>query len=329
MAIRPLLAAACVAPLLLLATPAVAQDVAAAEALFNKGVADMDAGRYDAACPAIAESQRLDPRPGTLFAQSECNAKAGKIASAIALYEDYLRTVGSQPAAVKAKHADRLKIARAQIDKLRPAVPTLTLTLPPGAPSDARVRRDGTVLSAAALGVALPVDPGEHVVVVEAPGRRPAEQRIVLDRSQKKVVELALGGAADAGAPPPAAGPVTPEAPAAPASNAQRVSGFVVGGVGAATLLLGAVTGGLTLAKKSTITANCSGTVCNHDGKAAADSARTTGLVSTIGFAAGGAALVTGVVLLLTAPKKSDEKSARYDVEIGPNGFAMNVKGVW
>jgi hypothetical protein len=191
------------------------------------------------------------------------------------------------------------------------------------------VRRDGTVLSAAALGVALPVDPGEHVVVVEAPGRRPAEQRFVLDRSQKKVVELALGGAADAGAPPPAAGPVTPEAPAAPASNAQRVSGFVVGGVGAATLLLGAVTGGLTLAKKSTITANCSGTVCNHDGKAAADSARTTGLVSTIGFAAGGAALVTGVVLLLTAPKKSDEKSARYDVEIGPNGFAMNVKGVW
>src|SRR5262245_16580097 len=169
---------AAVSAALLLAAPlARAQDVAAAEALFNKGVADMAAGRYDTACPALAESQKLDPRPGTLFAQAECNAKAGKIATAVALYEDYQRTLATQPAAVKTKHADRLKIARAQIDKLRPGVPTLTLVLPPSAPRDARVRRDGTELSAAALGLALPVDPGEHVVTLDAPGRGTSEQR--------------------------------------------------------------------------------------------------------------------------------------------------------
>ena len=69
---------------------AAAQDLAAAEALFSKGLADMEAGRYDAACPAIGESYRLDPRGGTLFTLAECEAKAGKIATAVARYDDAL-----------------------------------------------------------------------------------------------------------------------------------------------------------------------------------------------------------------------------------------------
>jgi hypothetical protein len=36
------------------------------------------------------------------------------------------------------------------------------------------VRRDGVVLGAASLETALPVDPGEHTVVVEAPGTQSA-----------------------------------------------------------------------------------------------------------------------------------------------------------
>jgi hypothetical protein len=351
MAKRFSFAALSAASLLVSAAPAMAQDVAAAEALFNKGIADMDAGRYDTACPALAESQRLDPRPGTAFTQAECNNKWGKIATAVALYEDYQRALASQPPAVKAKHADRLKIARAQIDKLRPTVPSLTLTLPASAPRDARVRRDGTELSAAALGVALPVDPGEHVVIVDAPGRRPSEQRFTLERGQQKTVELTLGGAASGEPTPPAGTKTAPppaDTPAPRNGQAQRVAGFAVGGVGGALLLVGGITGGLTLAKKGTINAHCNGTSCDHDGKVAADSARTTGLVSTIGFAAGGAALVTGVVLLLTAPKKTEDKAAalftmgpqaapypglapraQCDIDAGPGGFSVRVKGVF
>src|SRR5690349_6731302 len=101
------------APLWLYPATAAAQDVAAADALFNKAVADMDAGRYDVACPALVESQRLDPRPGTLFAVAACNVKAGKIATASAFYDDYLRAVGDLPGTARAKHADRAKLARA------------------------------------------------------------------------------------------------------------------------------------------------------------------------------------------------------------------------
>jgi len=56
---------------------AMGQDSAASEALFNKGVGDMEAGNYQSACPALAESNRLDPRAGTLFALAECEAKIG------------------------------------------------------------------------------------------------------------------------------------------------------------------------------------------------------------------------------------------------------------
>src|SRR5438477_5379956 len=89
---RCLLVAALVAiPSISISTRALAQDLAAAEALFNKGLADMQAGHYDTGCPSIAESYRLDPRPGTLFTLAECEAKGGKLATAVARYEDYLQ----------------------------------------------------------------------------------------------------------------------------------------------------------------------------------------------------------------------------------------------
>ena len=68
------------------APSALAQDSVTSDALFQKGIDDLAAGRYDIACPAIAESLRLDPRPGTLFTLAECYSKAGKVASAVVRY---------------------------------------------------------------------------------------------------------------------------------------------------------------------------------------------------------------------------------------------------
>src|SRR5262249_46350304 len=161
----------------------------------------------------------------------------------------------------------------------------------------------------------------------EAPGLLPSQQRFTVERGQKKTVELSLGGAALPVADAPPSAGAAPEAaqPAPRTGQGQRIAAFATGGVGLAMLLVGAVTGGLTLAKKGVIEANCQGTRCNHEGKAAADSAQTLGLVSTIGFVVGGAGLVTGTVLFFTAPKKIDEKAARFDVELGPGGLVLGA----
>ena len=61
-----------------------------AEKSFQRGTAAMAAGRFDEACPAIEESYKLDPRPGTLFTLAECEAQRGRIATAVKRYQDYL-----------------------------------------------------------------------------------------------------------------------------------------------------------------------------------------------------------------------------------------------
>ena len=54
-------------------------DEQAAEKMFQQGLADMLAGRYAAACPAIAQSLRLDKQPGTLFTLAVTQEQAERI----------------------------------------------------------------------------------------------------------------------------------------------------------------------------------------------------------------------------------------------------------
>src|SRR5882724_2704267 len=111
-----------------------AQDSATAGALFEKGVADMEAGQFASACPAIEESQRIDPRPGTLFTLAECSARWGKVASAAAQYQEYVDLVSRLTREQQQRHKARADIARGQLTKLKPSVPTLTLVVPADAP---------------------------------------------------------------------------------------------------------------------------------------------------------------------------------------------------
>ena len=315
-----------VAVLSLVASPAFAQDIAAAEALFDKGLADMQAGRFDSGCPALAESHRIDPRPGTLFTLAECEAAWGRIATASARYTDYLRLFDRLTPEQKANQKGREVTSREKIAALAPDVPKLTLSLGPNAPPGTTVRRGEVTLGAASLGVPLPVDPGEHVVVIQPPGAPPTEQRVTIARGESKTVTLEVTAAPASATPPPGGTTTTP--PSAPPADAgtddgstQRTVGFVVGGVGVAGIVVGAITGGLTLSKKSTIEDNCVELECNRDGKEAADEASTTGLVSTIGFAVGAAGLAAGVILVLTAPSPTaaaGSPGARFAAVITP-----------
>lgn len=173
---------------------------APAAALFQRGLDDMLAGHYETACPAIAESQRLDPRPGTLFTLAECEAKSGKLASALAHYEDYLALVDRLPPRQRALQQERVRLSEAARGDLRPQVPRLLLRLSPGAPSGTSVKVDGLELGTAALGVPLPVDPGEHVVVTRAPGRGPSIRKIAVAVAEHREEVLQIA-AEQAGTP--------------------------------------------------------------------------------------------------------------------------------
>ncbi|WP_437908556.1 hypothetical protein WME95_12225 [Sorangium sp. So ce327] len=341
---------------------AAARDIAAAEELFNRGLADMQAGRYETGCGALAESERLDPQPGTLFTLAACEADWGRIATAVTRFGEYLALFERMTPAQGARQGERPKLARRRRDQLSPRVPRLALSLPPGAPAGTVVRRDGLVLGEAALGIPLPVDPGEHVLSIEAPGGPARERRITIAEGETRKLTLELNGTPAPGAPapptaapPPAApraapapamariapapAPVGPDVPAAPA--ARRTAVYVAGGLGAAGLVLGGVMGALVFGEKGVIAEHCGSKIgfkdpgdCDAAGVDAGNSAITMAQVSTVAFGVGLAGLGAAAVLYLTEPKHTGAASSGRRtwvsagvLEAGPAGAVLGARG--
>ena len=115
------------------------------------------------------------------------------------------------------------------------------------------------------------------------------------------------------------------------------IGAFVAGGVGLASIVVGAVTGGLVFAKKSTVSDNCIDTVCNAQGKDAVDQASTLALVSDITFGVGLAGVAAGVVLYLLAPSQApveESPPAAVGLAVGaapgdPRSATVGIQGAW
>jgi hypothetical protein len=251
----------------------------------------------------------------------------------------------------KVQQQKRPKVVKEQRDKLILEVPQLTLSLPPGAPAGTVVKRDGAVVAGAALGLGLPVDPGEHVVSTQAPGGALWEQQFTIAKGEKMPLVLEVKAAPTVEARTALAAPVVMANPEPakqappPATGAgtsgRRVAVYAIGGVGVAGLVLGGVMGGLVLGKKPTIAAHCMSPIsgsdqvfCDQTGVDAGNSANTLGLVSTIGFAAGLAGVGTAVVLLLTEPKPAKPTTGARGpwisadvLSVGPTGATLGAHG--
>ncbi|AUX45122.1 hypothetical protein SOCE26_066030 [Sorangium cellulosum] len=324
-----------------------------AQAAFDRGVAHMEAGRFDQGCPEIAQSQSLDPRPGTLFTLAECEALRGRLATAIARFDEYLALYPTLTAAQRRSQGDRERSARAQRAALARDVPELKLVLSPGAPADVVVERDGQVLPREAIGASVPVDPGEHAIRARAPGGPALELLVRVDKREKKTVTLEVmprpprppevpppekppvedkrapgAGGAVVGAPPAA---TAPEAGA----GGRRAAVYVAGGLGLVGLAVGGVTGALAIQKKGVVDDRCAGTACDADGMAAADAMKALGLASTIGFGVGLAGAGAAAVLLFTEPEPASTRPsggawvAAGVTPFGPGGAALEVRGAW
>lgn len=331
-----------VAGALLWSADIAAQDVATADALFRKGLKDMEAGNYTSGCPAIAESLRLDPRAGTLFTLAECEAGAGKVATAVARYQDYLELYARMSPPQQSKQLGREKIAADKKRALEPQQPMLTIVLPSTAPAGVTVQRDGTLLATPALSTPLPVDPGDHVIQVTYPNGAMVEKRVTLTKGQQLTVELEANAAAPE-TKPTATSTVTAAPTAAPTATStvvvesgtsgRRIATYALGGVGVVGLILGGVTGGLVFERKGTIEKNCIDIDCNKEGKDAADSAKTLALVSTVGFAAGAVALAGSAVLFFTEPKAKQPTQkglqVRPVVVASDSGVHLSLTGSW
>jgi hypothetical protein len=307
--------------------------VAASAALFDQGLKDMLAGRYDKGCPELAESQRLDPEPGTLFTLAECERKQGKIATAAAHYDDYLRLFDHMTPDQQKDQRGRDQVSKQERAAITPFIPKLTLRLPPNAPPSTVVKLSGKQLDSPSLGVPLPVDPGSYTVTTQVPGGPVHEQSLVINKGENKDVTLEVDVPHPAQRAPANSAPASPKTEPVASSSSQRTWAYVAGGVGVAGVVTGSVAGVLAFGKKSTVDKDCKGLTCTPEGKQAVDSGRTDALISTIGFSVGAAGLIAGAVLLLTAPRHAPAPADRAGVAFtggaSAGGAWVGAEGLW
>jgi hypothetical protein len=309
----------------LLATPnAAAQDAsnasnkAAAEALFRDGRALYDQGKYPEACAKLAESERLDPAPGTLLNLGGCYEKNGQTASAWATFKEAI--AASQ---VKGR-TDWVDLARTRAAALEPTLSRLTIAVASKA-DGLTITRDGANVGSAEWGTPIPVDPGSHAVDAQAPHRKPSHQSVNVPSGGASItVTVAELDPADEGGTAPA-----PETTSD--GSTQRTIGLVLGGLGIVGIGVGTAFGVTAMSKENDATQHdCDATNhCNSQGVQLGKDAQSAATASTIAFAVGGVALAGGVLLYFTAPKGSSAPTVGLSATALPGGGAFGIQGAW
>ena len=319
------------APVPARAQPPAGRDPAAADALFRAALEALDKGDWGVACAKFNASMDLDPSVSTLINIAKCHDHEGKLATAWADLNRALVMNGETAGAQRKADLDRY--AKDLIAAIEPRLPRLTIVVR-GRPAGLKVKRDEVEVSAAALGEALPVDPGAHDIEASAPGYRSDKRTVSLSEGKAATVELTLVAAAQGAQAGAQSGPE-----GQPISG-RRLGAYITGGVGIAGLALGGIMGGLTLDKKGVIDKSCGPAGgftmdpmgCSDAGLRAATDAKTLGLVSTIGFGVGAAGVVAAVVLLITEPGDAPPAPGRTQAGVlsaGPEGVTLGISGAW
>jgi hypothetical protein len=305
-------------PALAYARPAAAQgqDEAAARALFSDGRRLVKAGRYEEACSKFEAAKKLYTSSGLLLNLADCHEHIHRTASAWAEFGDAAFAAsgtgrgGDEAEAKKRQAALEGKLSRVSIRVAAPA-------------PDETVQRDGTAVDRAAWDSAIPVDPGDHVVAAEAPGRTPWSTTVSVTEPGKTVtvdvpalVEVPRAEAKPTTTPAEngAAGGGAETSAAASPGKGQRVLGIVISGVGVVGMGVSAALG-LMAKSQFDSAASESGPVRHTDSVAAGNLAD----VGTVVVVAGAVVTAVGAVVWLTAPKGP--------VAVGTNGSAVFLSG--
>ncbi len=302
-----------------------------AEQMFLEGKKLMGEGKYDEACPKLAESERLDPGGGTILNLAVCHEDQGRLASAWSEFREALAL-----ARTDGRH-DREQLALDHLAQIEPKVSHVTFTLEPKADvSGLTVTLDGQAVGRAAWGSPLPVDPGAHEVVASAPGKldRHVSLQLGVANDTKTVAILPLEDA------PVSAGPTfssdsAPESGSAEPSRGKKVAGFVVGAVGLAALGVGAAFGVEALEKRHQSNASCSGGTCKtQNGVDLNDDAQRFADISDVGIGVGIVGLVVGTYLVLTSTSPRPVPAAtavRVNVtpSVARGASGLELSGTW
>ena len=295
------------------------RDPVAATELFTQARELLKQGELEKACALFSESLRLDPAVGTALNLAECEERRRHLTRALRSWQQAINLA-------EATKDERGAVARERLEALSPRVPRLTVVLAPGAPEGTVVLRENVRLGDAILGRPLPVDPGKHVITVRAPKHEDVHLTVVLDEGEAKTVTAKPGPLIEA---TPIATPKPPEVDEGiDEGEGQRTMAYVLGGVGAAGVLVAAVSGVVLMNERNVVDENCDEeNRCNDTGLKAADNGKLLVPINTIAWVVGAAGLGAGAYFYFTAPPAPQgTQSASGWV---PNGACLHLQGTF
>ena len=330
--------------LAVLPAPASAQtdeERAGARAAGLAGLEAYQAGKYDQAVDYFGRAESLMHAPTHLLYLARGNAKLGHLVSA---REYYLKLTQERLSASASKpFRDAQAAGDKELNELEPRLPYVSVVVQGTGAKDVQVTRDGERIPQPLLGVPHPEDPGTHTFKAVAESMESAASTVTLKEGAHETVLLTLSPtevpAATTTRPSTKTGTAAFGTDALPNTdqpshgNGLRVAGFVVGGVGIVGLGVGTIfllKSSSTRDKADTLYAAChTAHTCEQPGvgdavnsaDSDANSQRTVGAVSMI---AGGAALATGVVLLIVDASSSHASASR---SVQPM-FGLNYVGL-
>jgi hypothetical protein len=290
------------------ATPALADDRAKADQLFTEAV-KLRATDLERACAKFAEALAYNRQAiGALLNVALCHEQHGRIASAVALFGE------ARDRAREQQMAPELKEAEGKLAALRPELSYLTLDFAEPPAPGTRIVLDGRVVPLDET-TEVPVDPGDRVVVVTAPGRVAYQTTLSIAKRQRAHAAVPRLGKA--------------------VVSSRRTIGLVAAGTGGAALIGGVVIGLVANARYQDQfdTGHCMGVEgaprprCDDVGQPAIESARTLGTVGTAVGVIGVVAIAAGAYLYLRAPRDAAAAKVSVVPHVSPASTGVAVLG--
>jgi len=323
------------------------------EEQFRKGRDEQDRGNCQKALEYFRESHALKPGRGTLLNMGLCEKKLGQLAKALQHLEELLPQlpVGDE----------RRQIVRDNLAEIKVKVPYLRIVLKADAPAGTVVTYDNAELEPTLIGTDMAVDPGKHVVVVEAPGAPNRKYDVVMEEGKRQTLEVEPGailalqrnirfddgkrqtlevesgapgtGVPGTGAPgtgvPGTGAPGTGaprDAPKDASRDTKRTVGFVVGGVGVAGLVAGAIAGGLASSDHAAAEEACpTRKGCGSEAIDIANRGQTLSVVNTVALAVGVVGVAIGIPLIVMNGKA--KKTSTVGLWVSPDGARFGLSG--
>ena len=267
---------------------------------------------------------------------ADCYEHTGQTASAWVAWKD----VASRANA--AGKADVEKRALTRAAALEPGLAKLTIAVDTGSDvSGLDVKRDGVAVGHTEFGLAIPVDPGPHVIEATAPKKKGFSVKVDVAAKQtdaRATVTLEDDVSASTPPPPPETSPALPPSAPPPASEhggggtAVKTIGVVVGGVGVAGLVLGSVFALNAKSKNDEALQpqNCrTSSLCTQTGLNLTNDAKTSAAESTIAFTVGGLLVAGGVLMWIVAPSANAKTGVRVVPLLSASIAGVSIDAGW